>query len=441
MPLPPSPLKLAHRNPSTIDESPISPRAGANGFAPQSPLEPRTPRLSAPPSPVTPRQNLHNMAGSQRESVDFSADTGGGGLGNLADELADAWEQEDEGYGYASGQENGATGSQQMDQSDGEDAYMQSVRDMRTQSPSADSPASRSRLRPNQLRHRRAESHYDGSDYGNDSDLDEAADISPALESQMADIESLARRGIENNGSENDHVIQRTVQELRDLGGQSGIENGAMRYVVQLSALSSAIGFLFTYFNYSLITAHTSITSHLTHQTRILQSLIHPLLFSPFPLLSEDAIDSLMPLIDEGLLPNLPYPLPEQNQSRRDSRPTTPLQTSSANPLVSLQALISQTSDITNSLRGLSDTLYESRQLTSTASRRLRSARELVAELRREEESREEGSRWIEVGEWDSRLQKREAGQECKDVVSGFEAVCGEWREKLFGAGAEVAAA
>ncbi|KAJ5403643.1 hypothetical protein N7509_003514 [Penicillium cosmopolitanum] len=398
MPLPPSPLKLAHRNPSMIDESPISPGTGVNGFAPQSPLEPQTPRLSAPPSPVTPRQNLHTMAGSQRESVDFSADAGGGGLGNLADELADAWEQEDEGYGYASGQETGAAESQPMDHSDGEDAYMQSVRDMRTQSPSADSPASQEQT-PTK------------------STSTPSCGIS--LRRQMADIESLARRGIENNGSESDHVIQRTIQELRDLGGQSGIENSAMR----------------------LITAHTSITSHLTHQTRTLQSLIHPLLFSPFPLLSEDAIDSLMPLIDEGLLPNLPYPLPEQSQSRRDSRPSTPLTTSSFNPLVSLQALISQTSDITHSLRGLSDTLYESRQLTATASRRLRSARELVADLRREEESREEGSRWIEVGEWDRRLKDREASQECRDVVSGFEAVCGEWREKLFGAGAEVAAA
>ena len=105
---------------------------------------------------------------------------------------------------------------------------------------------------------------------------------------------------------------------------------------------------------------------------------------------------------------------------------------------------MSQTSDITLSLRGLSDTLYESRQLTSTASRRLRSARELVADLRREEEGVEEGTRWIERGDWDRRLRDREAGRVCGDVVSGFEAVCGEWREKLFGAaaaGAEVAAA
>ena len=92
-----------------------------------------------------------------------------------------------------------------------------------------------------------------------------------------------------------------------------------------------------------------------------------------------------------------------------------------------------QTADLSDSLRGLSDTLYEARQLTSTASRRLRSARELVAELRREDEGREEGMRWIENGDWDRRLRDREAGRVCGEVVNGFEAMCGEWKEKLFG--------
>lgn len=36
-------------------------------------------------------------------------------------------------------------------------------------------------------------------------------------------------------------------------------------------------------------------------------------------------------------------------------------------------------------------------------------------------------------------MKEREAGRECRDVVSGFEAVCGEWRERLFGS-AEVVA-
>ncbi|KKK22638.1 hypothetical protein ARAM_003025 [Aspergillus rambellii] len=427
--IPPPPLRLSHRHSRTLssnlDIDPMSPGAYAsNSFSHSPPRSPHTPHSSAPQSPVTSRQHLaQSVNGSNRMSVDFSASAdAGGGLGNLADELADAWEDEDGGYGYASGLETGTVESQQMNRSDEEDGY-HNIRERRTSSldfsPERDSlQPPRPKVRNGTTRHRRQESQYDGSDYGNDSDFEEAADISPGLENQMAEIESLARRGLENNGSESDHVVDRAVAALQDLGGQSGIENNAMR----------------------LITAHSSITSHLTHQTRTLQNLTHPLLFAPFPILSPDAIDAIIPLIDEGLLPNLPYPFPDQ--PRHSSRPSTPSQSSTSNPLVSLQALISQTSDITLSLRGLSDTLYESRQLTSTASRRLRSARELVADLRREEEGREEGTRWIEKGDWDRRLKDREARRVCGDVVSGFEAVCGEWREKLFGAaGAEVAAA
>ncbi|OJJ03202.1 hypothetical protein ASPVEDRAFT_72930 [Aspergillus versicolor CBS 583.65] len=413
---PPSPLRLSHRHSrsrsSNMDTDPMSPDGYApNGYSSNSPRSPLSPRLSGPPSPVTPRQQYaQSVNGSARMSGDFGATTeASGGLGNLADELADAWEEEESGYGYASGQEAAPSDSQPLEP-------------IRTRTPSPSYSSGRDSLQPprpkvrnGNNRHRRYESQYDGSDYGNDSDLEEVADMSPALESQIAEIESLARRGLENNGSENDHVIDRAVTALQDLGAQSGIENNAMR----------------------LITAHSSITSYLTHQTRTVQNLTHPLLFAPFPLLSEETIEALIPLIDEGLLPNLPYPFPEQ---QHHNSPSNTPQSSTANPLTSLQTLISQTSDITLSLRGLSDTLYESRQLTSTASRRLRSARELVADLRREEEGREEGTRWIEKGDWDRRLKEREAGRECGDVVSGFEAVCGEWREKLFGAAASTEA-
>jgi hypothetical protein len=104
-----------------------------------------------------------------------------------------------------------------------------------------------------------------------------------------------------------------------------------------------------------------------------------------------------------------------------------------------MQSLLNQTSDLTLALRSLNDTLHESRQLTSTASRRLRSARELVAEIKREDEDREDGHRWIEKGQWDRKLRDREAGRACGEVVSGFEAVCGEWRRKLFGSAAAAA--
>ncbi|GAD92513.1 conserved hypothetical protein [Paecilomyces variotii No. 5] len=408
------------RHPSSLDLSASSHNAYAtNGYGQSPPLSPRTPRSSAPASPVTPRQQgSQAMNGSHRMSVDFTAAEAGGGLGSLADELADAWEEEEGGYEDTAGLENGQIDSHNEDYSDREETYIDSGAGTPGDRLSPDDMLQPNRGRPKNThsRHKRHESQYDGSDYGNDSDLEEAPEISPSLEARMAGIESLARRGTEDNGSENDKVIKRAIESLRDLGGQSGIENGASR----------------------LITAHTSITSHLTHQTRTLQTLTHPLLFSPFPILSEEDIDSLVPLIDEELLPNLPYPFP---QGQAHSRPTTPAQSASLNPLVSLQTLLSQTSELIYNLRGLSDTLHESRQLTSTASRRLRSAKELVTELKREEEEREEGTRWIEKGQWDRRLREREAGKVCGDVVSGFEAVCGEWRKRLFGVAAPDAVA
>lgn len=232
--LPPSPLRISHRRSQDQPLEPASPYT-MNGFSQSPPVSPRSPRSSVPASPVTPRQQTaQQLNGPHRGSADFSGtvDGGGGGLGSLADELADAWEEEG-GYEYASGQENGPADSQQLDQSDG-DEYL------RTRSPSSSFSVEPSKLHPQKHkarngahRHRRHESQYDGSDYGNDSDFEDA-DISPSLEGQMAEIESLARRGMENNGSESDHIIKRTIEALRDLGGQSGIENNAMRYTYSI---------------------------------------------------------------------------------------------------------------------------------------------------------------------------------------------------------------
>lgn len=72
-----------------------------------------------------------------------------------------------------------------------------------------------------------------------------------------------------------------------------------------------------------------------------------------------------------------------------------------------------------------------SRQNTTTASRRLKSARELVADMRKEEEAREEGERWLSRGNWSERLAARECAGVCDDVVGGFEEVCNGWRARL----------
>lgn len=75
------------------------------------------------------------------------------------------------------------------------------------------------------------------------------------------------------------------------------------------------------------------------------------------------------------------------------------------------------------------------RQTTSLASRRLRATRELVGEMRKEADLREEGERWVERGEWEERLKGRECARICGDVVGGFEEVCQGWRKRLVGGG------
>ncbi|KAF7540237.1 hypothetical protein G7Z17_g12243 [Cylindrodendrum hubeiense] len=79
---------------------------------------------------------------------------------------------------------------------------------------------------------------------------------------------------------------------------------------------------------------------------------------------------------------------------------------------------------------GLRD-LGSQSSVEASASRRLRSAKEIVAEMRREEELKEEGERWLTRGNWGERLEKRECAGVCGDVIGGFEEVCNGWRERL----------
>jgi hypothetical protein len=77
--------------------------------------------------------------------------------------------------------------------------------------------------------HKRKESRYDGSEYGSESDLEETELVSAGLEARMAAVEAMARRGLEENGSERDGVVGRLTERLRDLGSQSEMEMGVTR--------------------------------------------------------------------------------------------------------------------------------------------------------------------------------------------------------------------
>lgn len=191
-------------------------------------------------SPPTPRPtSLHDTSGYSESSHGFDDlvdHSNANGLGNLADELAEAFDEEDDNdvefgdvsdplhdraeaihYDQLKENENPTLGN--GDQK-GHATSMLPVRpaisDLSLSPPKQPFPA----------RHTRKNSKYDGSDYGDDSDMDV---FSPSLEARLAAIESLVRRGTEANGSDADEIVQRVADSLKDLGSQAGVENGTTR--------------------------------------------------------------------------------------------------------------------------------------------------------------------------------------------------------------------
>lgn len=311
-------------------------------------------------------------------------------MGNLADELADAFSDSGDEGEYTDGDVNSDMfGGEGEGQSNDQMDEIEDTED--TSSPkkqgSDRAKAMNLTLLSPRRKHQRQTSNYDGSEYGSESDLDSPG-MPPGLVSKMDAVESLARRGTENYGGPADDVFRRVTNALRDLGSQSSVEASASR----------------------LITAHSALTTHLNHQSRQIYnlsfSLLSPLVAPPDP----ETIDDLIPL-----LLNLSDAMP---------RPST----SAFNSLTSLHTL---TTELVQNLNYLSDTLHMSRQTTTMATRRLKSAKEIVAEMRREEELREEGERWLTRGNWGERLEKRECAGVCGDVIGGFEEVCNGWRERL----------
>ncbi|KAI1336159.1 hypothetical protein F5Y15DRAFT_395455 [Xylariaceae sp. FL0016] len=347
------------------------------GTSPGSSPNARRQSKSSFNDPLTPLRNSMNESDLQDLSGVGAADNG---LGNLADELADALSdsgEEDEYYEDDQEQENPREGVDGIRDS-GVDVASQSDQP-KVKSDSLNVPP------PNGRGHRRKESTYDGSEYGSESDL-ESPGMPPSLVAKIDAVESLARRGTDS--SPTDGVFKRVTDGLRDLGSQSGVEGSTTR----------------------LITAHSALATHLAHQTRQLHNLTFPLLSPLVPPPDPETIDALLPMLT-SVTDDMPRPAMSAYNS--------------------LTALHSVTSDLVQTLNYLSDTLHMSRQTTTTATRRLRTAKEMVAEMKREEELKEEGERWLTRGNWGERLQKRECAGVCRDVVGGFEEVCNDWRARL----------
>lgn len=311
----------------------------------------------------------------------------GNGLGNLADELADALSDgEDEYYEESGGPDI------TLDDTKGDAPQMEAVRDsgVDVASPKERKNKHLSIALPapaNGRAHRRTDSQYDGSEYGSDSEL-ESPGMPSSLVAKFDAIESLARRGTENNGGSTDGVFQRVTDSLRDLTSQSNVEAHTTR----------------------LITTHSALATHINHQTRQLQNLTFPLLNPLAAPPDAETIDSLLPELT-ALQEMMPRP--------------------SQTAFGGIMGLQNLTNDLVATLSLISDRLQESRQITTTATRRLRNAKELVAEMKTDEELRDEGERWLSKGNWNEKLEKRACASACGDIMGGFEEVCDGWRARL----------
>lgn len=191
-------------------------------------------------SPTTPRPpSSHDRPGDYSFANEFGAVTASGnGLGSLADELAEDWDE------YGEGEES--LGELQALNEEKEEEEPEKValpgqdyqHDMGFMG-SAMAPALHNKDSIAALplvlekvipsRHRSKPSGYNGSEYDENFDLDEAGGITPSLEVRMATIESLARQGLEHSGSDADGVFKRVGDSLKDLSSQANVESHATR--------------------------------------------------------------------------------------------------------------------------------------------------------------------------------------------------------------------
>lgn len=153
------------------------------------------------------------------------------GLGNLADELAEAFDEDEE---SAHGETLEPKPVQFEDKTDqglnGDDhGATKPLFPSLGSAAALDAPTSPAK-QCGRTNHRRVQAEYDGSDYGNDSDYEGTDGILPNLEARMVAVDGLAQRGSHVNGDNMENLIQHFADSLKELPSQSRVENGVARY-------------------------------------------------------------------------------------------------------------------------------------------------------------------------------------------------------------------
>ena len=245
---PPTPTRRRKSSSSTthLHLSFTSPSPQSIDHSPKSPFNNQTSSQYPLASPSTPRPISSSDTTGYFESSNGLDDQihlgSANNLGNLADELADALDddEDDEDNDHEHGLQNQASEGL-YDRAEAirpgqlkENVYPVS-RNLGNGHATSESPLRQGisdlSLSPPKKTSRskdtRKSSQYDGSDYGDDSDLE--VTNSPLLEARLAAVESLARQGTQANGSDTDTIVHRMAESLRNLGTQAGVENGATR--------------------------------------------------------------------------------------------------------------------------------------------------------------------------------------------------------------------
>ena len=240
--MPSSPHTPKRRRPSSGIGLPSSPTSlQSNGYSSIGPSYSRRSSTYSAQSPITPRPiSSHDRNADFGFSSEFEGAGGlGGGLGSLADELAEAWDEEGETEQGTSEMQADAEGETHNDQPTSQDQpppLKGHYHDMKTNLTSSKSSilqpqpnGSTSLPKPTtRSKTRRKPNEHSGSDYGSDSDYEDTAGIPRSLDIRISAIESLARLDPAYSDI-NTNICKRVADTLRDLGSQAGVENGAMR--------------------------------------------------------------------------------------------------------------------------------------------------------------------------------------------------------------------
>ncbi|MCJ1358387.1 MAG: hypothetical protein MMC33_008387 [Icmadophila ericetorum] len=373
-------------------------------FSPMKPTRSRQSSLYSLYSPSTPRPNSSHSQESGFGNGFGASGASGSGLGNLADELAEVWD-EDAAVNEGEGQLD-QNGEEEVQQLGAVQLNRKSFFQRRMVAGREIGSSSLLKKVPKSKRRRKLPGFY-GLDNGDDSD-DEDFDTTASLEAQISTIERLANPNEILEGG--DDICKRVMELLRDITSQIGIENCATRYARSpRGKWQQELNILTSY--HSLAQAQTTFNNLLNDEFQLLHRLIQSLL-SP---ISQDSIDSttmtLLNLDFQTLLHSLPDLTPH--------------------PLIQIHAFHTSTQDLLSTLSSFSDTLHMTRQTSTQASRRLRVAKETVENLKAEMEKAEEGIVWVERGRWQEKIERREAATACGEICGGFEEVCEGWRRKL----------